>query len=223
MSHQKDVQRAYDATASVYHEHLPDLRAEQPVDRAMIAAFTEHVRTLDPPTVLDVGCGTGRLVSTLQSGGLEVTGIDLSPGMIEIARAMHSEVRFHVADLAQLPVASETFVGVVGWYSIIHVPSEDLADSLTEIARVLRPGGFFLTGFQIGSGVRILHHASSDVDDYEAYLRIPEELEKALIEAGLEPVARCIRAVQQDSYDGGYDQGFVLARKARPNRSGEHE
>lgn len=217
------MQRAYDATASAYHEQLPDLRAEQPVDRAMIAAFAEHVRTLDPPAVLDVGCGTGRLVSTMQSGGLDVTGLDLSPGMIGIARSMHPEVLFHVADLAQMPVASGTFAGVLAWYSLIHVPPEDLAGALTEIARALKPGGFFLTGFQIGSGSRLLHHACSDIGDHDAYLRTPEEMAKALADAGLEPLARCTRAAVQGPYDGGYDQGFVLARKTPPPRPDKHE
>ena len=47
--------RADGTTASVYHEHpLPDLRGQQPVDRAMMTAFAKHVRTLDPPAVLDV-------------------------------------------------------------------------------------------------------------------------------------------------------------------------
>lgn len=222
MSDRRRVQRAYDAMASVYHEHLPDLRAEQPVDRAMIGAFVEHARVLDPPAVLDAGCGTGRLVSTLQAGGLEVTGVDLSPGMLDVARSLHPEVRFHVADLARLPFDAEAFAGVLAWYSLIHVPPEDLAGPLTEIARVLRPGGFFLTGFQIGSGRRTVHHASGGVKDYEAYLWTPDAMAGALLRAGLEPVARCARAVEPDSFDGGHDQGFVLARRTPPGRPPVH-
>lgn len=217
VSGRERVRRAYDAMASVYHQHLPDLRAEQPVDRAMIAAFVQHARALDPPAVLDAGCGTGRLVATLQAGGLEVTGVDLSPGMLDVARSVHPEVRFRVAGLARLPFDAEAFAGVLAWYSLIHVPPEDLPGPLTEIARVLRPGGFFLTGFQIGSGHRIVRHPSGGVEDYEAYLWTPDGMAGALRRAGLEPVARCARTVEPDSFDGGYDQGFVLARRAPPS------
>ncbi|MEX5303727.1 class I SAM-dependent methyltransferase [Kocuria sabuli] len=221
MSDLRDVQHAYDTMAQIYHEHLPDLRAEQPVDRALITAFAEHVRVFDSPAVLDAGCGTGRLISTLQAGGLTVTGIDLSPGMLDIARSMHPEVPFHVADLAHLPFDSATFAGVMAWYSLIHVPPHELTDSLAEITRVLRPGGYFLTGFQAGAGNRILHHASGGDGGYEAYLWTVDEMTLALAQVGLDPIAWCTRAAQPDSYDGGHDQGFVLARKALPTSPGE--
>jgi ubiquinone/menaquinone biosynthesis C-methylase UbiE len=217
-----DVRHAYDTMAGVYHQYLPDLRAEQPVDRALITAFAEHVHAFDPPTVLDAGCGTGRLIHTLQACGLAVTGIDLSPGMIDVARSVHPEILFHVADLAHLPNDSDTFAGVIAWYSLIHIPPQDLADSLTEIARVLKPGGFFLTGFQAGAGTRILHHGSGEGSSYEAYLWTVDEMAQALAQVGLDPLARCTRAAQPDSYDAGHDQGFVLAHKAAPTSPGEH-
>lgn len=217
----RDVQHAYDTMAEVYHEYLPDLRAEQPVDRGLITAFAEHVRAFDPPAVLDAGCGTGRLIHTLQAGGLAVTGIDLSPGMIDIARSIHPEVPFHVAELAHLPFNSETFTGVMAWYSLIHIPPHALTDSLAEIARVLRPGGYFLTGFQAGAGSRVLHHGPGDDGGYEAYLWTVHEMALALAHVGLDPITRCTRAAQPDSYDGGHDQGFVLARKALPTSPGE--
>ncbi|MEX5271561.1 class I SAM-dependent methyltransferase [Kocuria sabuli] len=191
MSDLRDVQQAYDTMAQMYHEHLPDLRAEQPVDRGLITAFAEHVRAFESPAVLDAGCGTGRLISTLQAGGLAVTGIDLSPGMLDIARSIHPKVPFHVADLAHLPFDSATFAGVMAWYSLIHIPPHALTDSLAEIARVLRPGGYFLTGFQAGAGSRILHHASGGASGYEAYLRTVDEMAQALAQVGLDPTTWC--------------------------------
>lgn len=57
------ARQVYDDAAETYHRLLPDLRSEAPVDRAMIAAFAEHVAAAGG-RVLDAGCGPGRLVGS---------------------------------------------------------------------------------------------------------------------------------------------------------------
>lgn len=205
-----EVRRAYDAMAATYHEWLPDLRAEQPLDRAMIAAFAEQVRLLQPASVLDAGCGTGRMVGFLRGLGLDVIGVDLSPGMVGIARTVHPDVGFQVADLRHLPFADDTFAGVLAWYSLIYCAPDDLAAALRELTRVLAPGGYLLAGFQAGTGTRSLNDPDADVHMPELFLRTVDEMSAAFGQAGLTVAARCFRAAQPDSYDGGHDQGFVL-------------
>jgi ubiquinone/menaquinone biosynthesis C-methylase UbiE len=207
------VRSAYDAMAPAYRERIPDLRAEQPVDRAMITAFGEHVRSTSSHSVLDFGCGTGRLVTTLQELGLEVTGADLSDGMVAIARSDHPEVDFHVVTPGPLPFADESFAGVLAWYSLIHCPPGELAGMLSELVRVLVPGGYVLTGFQAGVGSRVRSNAHDGGHEHRLHLRTTEEMAGAFAEAGLTVAARCARAMVPDSFDGGHDQGFVLGRK----------
>lgn len=210
------VRSAYDAMAPVYRERIPDLRAEQPVDRAMITAFGEHVRSTSSRSVLDFGCGTGRLVPTLQELGLDVTGVDLSDGMVAIARTDHPEVDFHVVTPGHLPFADESFAGVLAWYSLIHVPPHELVGMLGELARVLAPGGYVLTGFQAGVGSKALSNAYDQGHARQLHLRTAEDMAEAFAEAGLSVVARCARAMVPDSFDGEHDQGFVLGRKPEP-------
>jgi SAM-dependent methyltransferase len=98
--------------------------------------------------VLEVGCGPGRLAIRLaREHGLEVTGVDLDPGMIERARANAAASRdgggpepsFAVGDAASLPFADRSFDLVVSTLSLHHWA--DPAAGLAEIGRVLRPGG----------------------------------------------------------------------------------
>jgi 2-polyprenyl-3-methyl-5-hydroxy-6-metoxy-1,4-benzoquinol methylase len=77
-----------------------------PLDRAVLAAFAEHVRARDSGLVADVGCGEGRVGGYLAALRLEVTGIDLSPAMIEIARARYPGIRVETASMHALPLAS---------------------------------------------------------------------------------------------------------------------
>ena len=94
--------------------------------------------------MLDFGCGTGRLIATLQGLGLEVTGADLSAGMLAIARSSHPEVDLHVVGPGRLPFADNSFGGVLAWYSLIHCPPDELPGMLSELARVVAPGGYVL-------------------------------------------------------------------------------
>jgi ubiquinone/menaquinone biosynthesis C-methylase UbiE len=100
--------------------------------------------------VLDLGCGPGYLVVDLaaQAPGLRVTGIDLSPAMLHLARAhaqsegMDAGVGFKQADAQRIPVPDRSFDLVVSSFSLHHW--SDPAAVFDEVARILRPGGSFL-------------------------------------------------------------------------------
>jgi len=97
----------------------------------------------DSVDVLDVGCGTGFLALQLATLGHRVTGVDLSPAMLDLARtkaaSAHLTARFEIADGEQLPFPSISFDLVVQRHVIWTLPAP--AEALLEWRRVLRPGG----------------------------------------------------------------------------------
>lgn len=103
------------------------------------------VSLVDPRSgalVLDLACGTGDLAFEAARRGAVVTGVDITPRMIELARRRSQarpDVVFSVGDMCALPVASGTFDAVTTGYGLRNVP--DLPGALAEIHRVLRPGG----------------------------------------------------------------------------------
>jgi SAM-dependent methyltransferase len=117
--------------------------------------------------VLDVGCGPGHLANRLaRDHGLEVTGLDPDPSMIERARAnaehaVAAECRptFVVGGAAALPFADNSFDLVVSTLSMHHWA--DAAAGQAEIGRVLRPGGRALV-WDIRPGVVPLHRHQPD-------------------------------------------------------------
>jgi SAM-dependent methyltransferase len=88
---------------------------------------------------LDAACGTGRHARTLVDLGHTVAGVDLTPAMLERARANVPEASFQVADLRALPFEEASFELAVCGLALAHLPS--LPAAVGELARVLAPGG----------------------------------------------------------------------------------
>jgi len=146
---------AYDAVAADYARMLPDVTAEAPLDRAVLAAFTEMVRQSGDGLVAEVGCGSGRITAHLADAALRIVGLDMSPGMIMVARSARPDLAFAVADSGALPLRAGALGGLVAWYSLIHLPTELLPDVLAEFARVTRPAAPVVVAFQSGEGERV--------------------------------------------------------------------
>ena len=112
-----------------------------------------YVRRVLPPggRVLDLGCGTGPVLSELRRHGLACTGLELSPDMIERARARLRSMSLddgdlHQGDCRQTPFADESFDAVVCLGVISYV--EAYRDVLREIERLVKPGGHVLVSFR---------------------------------------------------------------------------
>jgi SAM-dependent methyltransferase len=123
-----------------------------PFQRGILGLFAELVRAGGNGPVADVGCGPGRLTGHLHGIGLDAFGIDLSPGMIDVARRDHPDLRFEVGSMTALDLPDGSLTGVLAWFSLIHVPDGDVPAVFAEFHRVLRPGGVVLVGFHAGDG-----------------------------------------------------------------------
>ena len=98
-------------------------------------------------SVLDAGCGTGRVGRELARRGLDVVGVDLDERLLETARRKAPDVPWHLADLATFELG-RTFECVVapGNVMIFLTPGSEPA-VISNIARHLAPGGLLIAGF----------------------------------------------------------------------------
>lgn len=207
------VRSAYDAVAESYACQLPDAGFEAPTDRGMIEAFVRHVTEGPARPVVDAGCGTGRMTRLLASLGVAISGIDVSAGMIAVARRTSPELAFEVGDLSELPYADRQLGGVLAWYSIIHTPPGDLPRILAEFFRVLAPGGHALLGFQVGEGHRHLTRAYGHDVSLEAHFFTPEIIAGHLTGAGFTVIAQMTRRARAHEKT---PQAVLLARRPAP-------
>jgi demethylmenaquinone methyltransferase / 2-methoxy-6-polyprenyl-1,4-benzoquinol methylase len=118
------------------------------MDRLWKRKLIEMLNLIGDEKVLDIACGTGDIAFALgehlHSG--EAVGLDITQAMIEIAESKRraknaSNVSFHRGDIMSLPFADDLFDCVACGYALRNVPSVEPA--LSEIKRVLKPGGRF--------------------------------------------------------------------------------
>jgi len=94
--------------------------------------------------VLDLGCGNGIPVAAELAKRYRVTGLDLSPVMIDRARQLVPDASFVCGDMCEADFEPGSFDAVTAFFSIIHVPLEDQPALIRSIARWLAPGGWVL-------------------------------------------------------------------------------
>ncbi|HEY0700782.1 MAG TPA: class I SAM-dependent methyltransferase [Micromonospora sp.] len=145
-----DTRTSYDTVATSYAELLRNLLDETPYERAVLALFADLVRTTGGGPVADLGCGPGRITAHLRGLGVDAFGVDLSPAMIEVARRDHPDLRFDIGSMTDLALADASVAGLVAWYSLIHVPDDEIGSVFAHFRRVLRPGGPLLLSFHVG-------------------------------------------------------------------------
>jgi SAM-dependent methyltransferase len=189
-----DVQATYDTVAADYARLLPDLSVETPLDVAMIGTFANRVREAGLGPVADIGCGAGRVTAHLDGLGVKAFGIDLSPGMVDVARATYPQLRFDVGSMTDLKLSGGTLGGVLAWYSIIHTPPQQLPDVFVEFFRVLAPGGQLLLGFHVGDERRRMSRAYGHDVSCDSYRLQPDDIAELLTQAGFDVHTRLLRA-----------------------------
>jgi SAM-dependent methyltransferase len=109
------------------------------------------VQRYAPRSVLDAGCGTGRVAIELDRRGVETVGADLDPSMLATARRLDPHVTWVEADLATLDLGRNFDVVVMAGNVLLFTGPGTQADVVAGCARHLAPSGLLVAGFQHSS------------------------------------------------------------------------
>ena len=114
--------------------------------------------TMKPRSVLDAGCGTGRVAIELANRGVDAVGTDLDAAMLAVARRKAPELDWHEADLARLDLGRTFDLVALAGNVMLFVQPGDRALVLRRLARHLEPGGRLVAGFQLGRGLELVDY-----------------------------------------------------------------
>lgn len=123
----------HDNLAQTYHDFFT------PITALAIKPLLDAVRLETGIDLLDVATGPGSLAAEGNRLGARTVGVDLSPGMIELAEKSYPRVDFRVAEVERLPFADRSFDAVVCNFALGHFPYPEA--SIAECVRTLKRGG----------------------------------------------------------------------------------
>jgi SAM-dependent methyltransferase len=173
----RETRESYDLVAQNYLELVRDTIDDLPFERSALRTFAELVGASGTGTdVLDLGCGPGHVSERLRELGLNPVGIDLSPGMIEVARRTYPSVPFGVGSMEQLDAPPASASGILAYYSFIHIPPAEGAGVIRGFRHALRPGGILLLAFQVGDEARRIENGYGHQVGMTAYRLRPEQI-----------------------------------------------
>lgn len=120
------------------------------------------VRAYEPSTVLDAGCGTGRVAMELARHGIEVVGVDVDASMLATAHRLAPELTWLESDLTTLDLGRTFDVVVLAGNVPLFTPPGTHAALVAGVARHVALGGVLIAGFSLDRGYRI--------DDWDAHI-----------------------------------------------------
>ncbi len=106
----------------------------------------------EPSSVLDAGCGTGRVARELARRGVDTVGVDLDESMIEMARRLAPDLTWLRADLSSIDLGRRFDIVVMAGNVPLFTPDETQAALVAGCARHIGPGGCLIAGFQLDRG-----------------------------------------------------------------------
>lgn len=197
---------AFDHIGERYDDAFPHKDGQIAVAQWLIERLPPDAR------VLDVGCGTGLPTARqLVAAGADVTGIDISPVMLSLARANVPEAAFLLVDATEVDVALGLFDAVVAFFSLLMLPRSEIPAALAALRGVLRPGGWL-----------VLSMVEADLDDVPiSFLGVSvhvtgyfeERLHRVVSEAGFRIVVQeTVRYAPVDRYAPPEIQLFLVCQ-----------
>jgi SAM-dependent methyltransferase len=179
-----NVERVREAYASVADLYIGLFGTSQQVHADDLALIGRHL-SIRPGTVLDAGCGPGHITGYLCALGVDARGIDLVPEFIAHAKAAHPAGEYRLGSMISLDAGNDSVAGILAWYSLIHLPPDDLDGVLAEFRRVLTASGVLVVGFIEGDTVETFDHKV-----VTAYRWPVDEFSERLARAGFTEVER---------------------------------
>ena len=171
------VRDAYTERAPEYISMFGSVDKADEQDQRFIARWAKSL----PGQVVDVGCGPGHWTAFLTSLGADAEGVDIVPAFVQEAKALFPGTLFRVASFTDLGIHDEQIGGILAWYSLIHLRTEDLQFCTRRVRGCLAPGGTLLMGFFEGTDGEAFPHAVTT-----AYLWSTDGMAARLARAGFE-------------------------------------
>ncbi|MFZ0565936.1 MAG: class I SAM-dependent methyltransferase [Chlamydiales bacterium] len=142
-NHKLQTLNAYNASAKEFAENTAGLHPDEQARK--------FLNLLPGKRILDLGCGPGRDAQVFVGQGFQVTGVDMSTQMVEMARSRVA-AQFHVMDIENLNFPPRSFHGIWASASLLHIPKKNILQVFKILHSLLLEEGIFYLSLKKGTG-----------------------------------------------------------------------
>ena len=208
------IRDSYNRLANEYTTHLFGELQNKPLDRELLNRFASEVKGRGE--VCDMGCGPGHVARYLNQAGVNVFGLDLSPGMLEQARTLNSGIPFREGNMLALELGDRVLAGITAFYAIVNLPEGSLPLVFREMRRVLQPGGLLLLAFHTGDEVVRVQEMWGQPVAMDFFFFQPSAVRRDLEAAGLEVEEIIEREPYPPEVEHQSRRAYIFARRPLP-------
>ena len=176
-------EKLLERTIATYERHAKKYAAEHSNISEIKKEADFFLKCLKGKKILDVGCGPGRDAKYFSDKGYEVTGIDISPGLLEIAAKNAPRAKFIKMDMRFMDFPKNSFDGIWAVASLLHIPKKDAKHTLGLFKKILKPGGTLFVSVKKGEGEKLVEDWFRDYSRFFAYYE-EKELEELIKSCG---------------------------------------
>jgi ubiquinone/menaquinone biosynthesis C-methylase UbiE len=188
--------KCYNATSANYAVERIDELSRKHFDSLLLKEFA--LVNKDKGLCADFGCGPGQTTKFLFDHGVKnIIGIDVSSGMIDVARKYFPKIEFKTGDLLKVTYASNFLGSALAFYAIVHFTYDQVRMALREVNRVLKKGGQFLFSFHVGDETVHFDKAGDIEVDIDLFLFPTDRIIELLHETGF----KIIDALERHPYE----------------------
>lgn len=197
----------YDKVADIYAREFSGRKTDLKHLDEFLSLLPKNAR------ILDVGCGPGDYSKYMKEKGFSVEGIDLSIGMLQIAKKMFPEVKFKKMDMRKLEYPNQTFDGLCVAYSLFHVQPSQTTNVLKGFYKVLKSNGIMLLMVHEGKGEEMVPEPlNPELKMFFKYYQ-KDEIETLLQKTGFEVIYESERKPKKTGPELKKNRLFIIARK----------
>ncbi len=155
----------YNSNSDTYAQKLSQVSPDENVDDFVAYLPANSL-------VLEVGCGPGRETALFSKRGIKTVGIDISSGLLEVARKANPATTYIEGNFLHLSFPNEHFDGVWSHASLVHLEQlEDAATALSEFHRVLKPNGVLYLFVKERVGEAATEVVTDSLSNHERFFR----------------------------------------------------
>ncbi len=177
----KQAIRTYNKIAEIYAKYT-----EEKLIQFQLARFESM---LPGKKILDAGCGAGRDVEYFSEDGFDVIGIDISEGLLKVAKKKFPKGNFKKMDFRKTTFKDNTFDGIWSMAGLVHLPKTEIKKALKEFYRILKPYGIIYISVKRGKGSREIKKDILQGEPRIYYFFEKDEMEELIRNAGFKIVS----------------------------------